>query len=98
MNTEQSEPKDYLSYLMRVWRAPAESDDTWRASLEEPHTREVHGFKDLQSLFAFVLAQTGQHGRRAGDAKRERDLPAANTSWKPVGSENRATIGGIDQK
>ncbi|MFL5732852.1 MAG: hypothetical protein ACJ78Q_06590 [Chloroflexia bacterium] len=60
MNTEQGKQPDYLSYLMRVWRPPAESDRTWRASLEEPHTQEVHGFKDLQSLFAFLLAQTGQ--------------------------------------
>src|SRR4051794_26515390 len=60
MNIEQSEQPDYLSYLMRVWRTPTDSGHTWRASLEEPRTQEVHGFKDLQSLFAFLLAQIGQ--------------------------------------
>ena len=59
MNTEQGKQPDYLSYLIRVWRAPTDSGHMWRASLEEPHTQEVHGFKDLQSLFAFLLAQTG---------------------------------------
>src|SRR6476661_2648029 len=67
MNTEQREQADYMSYLMRVWRAPAGSDHTWRASLEETHTQEVHGFKDLQSLFAFLLAQTGQQDQQVGN-------------------------------
>ena len=60
MNTEQSRQSEYMSYLMRVWRAPTDGGHTWRASLEEALTQEVHGFKDLPSLFAFLLAQTGQ--------------------------------------
>ena len=63
MNTEHGKQQDYLSYLVRVWRAPTDSGHTWRASLEEPITQEVHGFKDLQSLFAFLLAQTGQQDK-----------------------------------
>ena len=74
MNTEQGEQPDYLSYLMRVWRVSTDSGHTWRASLEEALTQEVHGFKDLQSLFAFLLAQTGQQdqqGQQAANVKRE---------------------------
>ena len=65
MNTEHGKQPDYLSYLIRVWRAPADSGPEWRASLEEARTQEVHGFKDLQSLFAFLLAQTGQQDQAA---------------------------------
>ena len=71
MNTEQGEQLYYLSYLMRMWRAPTDGDHAWRASLEEPLTQEVHGFKDLQSLFAFLLAQTGQQGQQAGNGKHD---------------------------
>ena len=71
MNTEQGKQPEYMSYLMRVWRAPTDGGHTWRASLEEALTQEVHGFKDLQSLFAFLLAQTGQQGQQAGNVKRE---------------------------
>jgi hypothetical protein len=33
--------------------------------LEEPLTQEVFRFEDLQSLFAFLLAQIGQQGQQA---------------------------------
>lgn len=51
---------DYLSYLLRLWRAPGTGGHVWRASLEEPLTQEVFRFEDLQSLFVFMLAQIGQ--------------------------------------
>ena len=49
----------YLSYLLRMWYAPANGAYEWRASLEEPLTQQVHRFEDLQSLFNFLLAPTG---------------------------------------
>ena len=64
MNTEQGKQPDYLSYLIRVWRAPTDTGHTWRASLEDPVTQNVHGFKDMESLFAFLLAQTREQGRQ----------------------------------
>ena len=71
MNTKQEKQPDYVSYLIRMWRAPAESGPPWRASLEEILTQEVHGFKDLESLFSFLLAQTGQQGRQSPNVKLE---------------------------
>jgi len=71
MNAEHGEQPDYMSYLMRVWRTPADGDYTWRASLEEARTQEVHGFKDLQSLFAFLMAQTGQENLQTDYLKRD---------------------------
>ena len=51
----------YRSYLLRLWCAPGNAAQVWRASLEEPLTQQVHRFEDLQSLFNFLLAQPG-HG------------------------------------
>jgi hypothetical protein len=71
MNTEQGKQPVYLSYLMRVWRAPTDGGHAWRASLEEALTQEVHGFKDLPSLFAFLLAQTGQQELETANVQRD---------------------------
>ena len=61
----QSEMKpDYLSYLIRLRRTQSGEGEVWRACLEEPLTQHVYRFDDLQSLLAFLLAETGQgeHG------------------------------------
>ncbi|MBF6614271.1 MAG: hypothetical protein IVW55_14185 [Chloroflexi bacterium] len=52
MNDEQ---RRYLSYLLRLWqdRSPA----VWRASLEDPQTRERLGFADIAQLFTFLEGQ-----------------------------------------
>ena len=60
MQIQHSESPDYLSYLLRLWHASGNGDHVWRISLEEPVTQETHNFKDLQCLFAFLEAQTGQ--------------------------------------
>ena len=49
---------DYLSYLLRLWRARGEVD-SWRASLESPLTGERLGFGSLDELFSFLREQTG---------------------------------------
>ena len=68
MNETQSE---YLSYLLRVWRADPGNLSGWRASLEDPHTGERLGFASLEQLFAFLMEQTERAGpdvgRRTGD-------------------------------
>jgi hypothetical protein len=56
---------DYLAYLLRLWQVnggngPADSCDqkpVWRASLEDPSTRERIGFAGLEALFDFLQAQ-----------------------------------------
>jgi hypothetical protein len=57
---------DYLSYLLRLWRAGAEKSSlpeeerlAWRASLQSPQTGERIGFLDLEKLFDFLRRQTG---------------------------------------
>jgi hypothetical protein len=50
--------RDYLSYLLRVWRTGSAESAVWRASLENPFTGERRGFAGLKDLFAYLLAQT----------------------------------------
>jgi hypothetical protein len=49
------EKSHYHSYLLRFWQAIEEGKNpVWRFSLEDPRTREQHGFADLEALFAFL--------------------------------------------
>lgn len=54
---DTQERRDYLSYLLRLWRVGKENA-VWRASLESPHTGERIGFAGLDELFAFLQQQT----------------------------------------
>lgn len=47
----------YLSYLLRLWRAPGGVDQPWRGSLQDTLTGERKGFADPEALFAFLLTQ-----------------------------------------
>ena len=49
-----TEPLDYQSYLLRLWRAPGGAGQPWRASLENPLTGERRGFADLEALVAYL--------------------------------------------
>ena len=49
---------DYLSYLLRLWRARERGKPAWRASLQNPHTGERVSFCTLDELFAFLRRQT----------------------------------------
>ena len=62
-NQGSTQGEGYLSYLMRLWRTEGSGDSStaaWHASVEVPMSREKHSFPDLQSLFTFLEAQTGQ--------------------------------------
>jgi hypothetical protein len=50
---------DYLSYLLRLWRANDGKQHVWRASLENSLTSERQGFASLDELFEFLRQQTG---------------------------------------
>ena len=43
----------YIAYMLRVWQVGG-GESAWRASLESPHTGELHVFTDLTELFAFL--------------------------------------------
>ena len=51
------ERREYLSYLLRLWRVGTEMA-VWRASLESPHGGGRIGFASLDELFAFLQQQT----------------------------------------
>ena len=44
----------YLSYLLRLWRAPGGVGQPWRASLEDTLTGARRGFADLEALAAYL--------------------------------------------
>jgi len=52
------QPREYISYLLRLWKVNGAGPSVWRASLEDPHTSARKGFPDLESLFAFLKEQT----------------------------------------
>ena len=54
----------YLSFLLRLWRINQNSNETWRASLEDPRTGEQRGFASLDLMMEFLLEQLQQ---TAGD-------------------------------
>ena len=49
----------YLSYLLRLWRAPGGAGQPWRASLQDTLTGERTGFADLEALCAFLQTEIG---------------------------------------
>ena len=53
-----TERPGYLAYLLRLWRVSDDGKPVWRASLENPHTGERHGFANLELLFAFLEEKT----------------------------------------
>jgi|AutmiccommuBRH23_1029490.scaffolds.fasta_scaffold00039_103 hypothetical protein len=44
----------YFSFLLRIWQLENQDQHEWFASLEEPKSREVVYFKDMEELFVFL--------------------------------------------
>jgi hypothetical protein len=44
----------YLSFLLRIWSVGPPYSQTWMASLENPHTREIQQFNNLDLLWQFL--------------------------------------------
>jgi len=49
----------YLAYLLRLWQSGNPCSPVWRASLQDAHTGECHGFADFDALLRFLQRQTG---------------------------------------
>jgi hypothetical protein len=64
-----AEQPGYLAYLLRLWRVNTDEGPVWRASLENPHTGERHGFANLELLFAFLEEKTVDLAQREEPAK-----------------------------
>jgi hypothetical protein len=52
------ERPDYLSYLLRLWRAQEKGRDVWRASLQSPQSGEQVRFATLEALIDYLRQQT----------------------------------------
>jgi hypothetical protein len=44
----------YRSFLLRLWQAGTPDKPVWRASLEDPRTRQVIGFDNLEVLIEYL--------------------------------------------
>jgi hypothetical protein len=64
-----AEQPGYLAYLLRLWRVNDDGKPVWRASVENPHTGERHGFANLETLFAFLEEKTAELAQREEQAK-----------------------------
>jgi len=58
--------KEYLSFLLRLWRVKQNDENGWRASLENPHTGEKRGFASLELLVDFLREQMRRKGEKQG--------------------------------
>jgi hypothetical protein len=72
MNTE---PREYITYLLRLWRAGDGDNPSWRAMLENPHSGERQVFADLMRLFAFIEETTHDAKAPSWRKRRSRNGP-----------------------
>ena len=76
---EPGERPDYLSYLLRLWRADGGDGEShcaeasWRASLESAQTGATASFADLEELLVFLREQTGRTAEAGEDKNRDED-------------------------
>jgi hypothetical protein len=64
--------KRYFSYLLRIWQTDELEAETWLASLENPATRQIIGFSNLEELFKFLQSRKAPP---AGDNPPSEQLP-----------------------
>jgi hypothetical protein len=51
-------PRQYVSYMLRMWQAKEEDDAVWRCSLENSTTREVRVFSNLGEMNSYLASET----------------------------------------
>ena len=71
------EQRDYLSYLLRLWRAGDAETPMWRAALKAVGSGEHMGFASLADLFAFLENETGSPSPGARSAAKAGSRPPA---------------------
>jgi hypothetical protein len=52
-------PPHYRAFLLRFWAEHGQAPDsfTWRFTLEDPHSGERQGFRDLEALVAWLRTE-----------------------------------------
>ena len=53
------EERNYIAYLLRLWREQGGESTRWRASLQDPHSGERTGFANMEELFGYLRRETG---------------------------------------
>jgi len=61
--------RNYLAYLLRLWRTGPGKSAEWRASLQDPHTGQRIEFASLDDVVVFLKQWMGEGEPRAGDKK-----------------------------
>lgn len=64
-----TEPPRYRAFMLRCWEVRSAAPGgpvTWRFGLEDPDTRQRHGFADLEALVAFLGEELGGVPGRVG--------------------------------
>ena len=59
----------YRAFMLRCWEVRTSDPGdpaTWRFSLEDPDSRQKHGFADLEALVAFLGDELGRPPSRVG--------------------------------
>ena len=59
--------RDYLSYLLRIWRAGSGERARWRASLQDPYTGQRIIFACLNDALAFLNQKMMEGDASLGD-------------------------------
>ncbi len=62
------QPRPYVSYLLRMWKAEEAGKLVWRASLENPHTGQLVYFASLLNLYLFLES--------GGSVQEDTNIPA----------------------
>jgi hypothetical protein len=63
------EVRDYIAYLLRLWREKGGASTRWRASLQDPHSGERVGFASLEELFGYLRRETDDQPESSGNAQ-----------------------------
>lgn len=53
---------NYIAFLLRIWSDGNSEPSGWRASLEDPHTRQMVYFTNLTSLTEYITRLQEQAG------------------------------------
>ena len=59
--------REYMAYLLRLWRTGPEEAAGWRASLQDARTGQLVGFARLDDLVAYLKQRMGEGGAGPGD-------------------------------
>jgi hypothetical protein len=63
----------YHSFLLRYWQSRDAEERTWHLSLEDPLTREVKVFQNVESLMDYLTQLSKNTQVKTGTIKKEKE-------------------------